>query len=316
LSEKIGFIGLGKMGLPMAANLLNNGYTVYGNDLDADAIKEFIFLGGRQGQIKDWINDIQYLILMLPSSSIVNQVIEEILFLCGTAKITSNLTIMDMSSSYPSSTMENGKKLVKQNIRFIDAPVSGGVKKAITGELTIMAGGELQTFENCKRLLNHLGKNIFHTGPLGSGHFIKALNNYLSATHLLATSEAVQLIEHFGVKKETAINIFNESTGRSGSTDYKFPEFILNERYDSGFSMELLAKDLEMAKDLFIETGASTTLPETIYETYKNARKLLPRESDHTEIYQYVSEHLLNRGNNDEKNEKAFSDNADSAFNV
>ncbi|PLR75898.1 2-hydroxy-3-oxopropionate reductase [Bacillus sp. V3-13] len=317
MNEYIGFIGLGKMGLPMAVNLLKRGYTVYGSDIDHTALKEFISLGGRTGRISDWIKEINCLILMLPSSAIVDRVIDEVLEAADSAGILHpSLTIIDMGSSYPSSTKENGIKLKEHHIGFLDAPVSGGVKKAITAELTIMVGGEQDSFTNCKRLLNAMGANLFYVGPLGSGHLMKAVNNYLSASHLLTSCEAVQLLSSYGVNEETAINVFNQSTGRSGSTEYKFPAFILNERFNSGFSIELMTKDLEMAKDLFLELGADTSLPQSVFNRFNEASQLLEEEADHTEIYKYVSRYLLTRGNNDEEREKIISDSPDSAFNI
>ncbi|WP_370224936.1 NAD(P)-dependent oxidoreductase [Cytobacillus sp.] len=306
MKENIGFIGLGKMGLPMAKNLLKNGYHVFGSDVNENALIELRALGGNTGNMKEWIHKVQYVVLMLPSSVIVNKVVEEIIDSRSLVPLQdqNSLMIIDMSSSYPADTKENSRKLEPYNICFVDAPVSGGVKKAVDGTLTIMAGGSAEQFEKCKRLLCALGSNISLVGPSGSGHLIKAINNYLSATHLLASCEAVQLLENFGVEPEKAINVINQSTGRSGSTEYKFPSFILTETYNSGFSLELIKKDIGMASQLFKDADAATSLPEIVFQKFSEASIALDKEADHTEINKFVSNYLLKRGIINEENEK------------
>ncbi|MBX9973580.1 NAD(P)-dependent oxidoreductase [Cytobacillus firmus] len=306
MKENIGFIGLGKMGLPMAKNLLKNGYHVFGADVNENALAELEALGGNIGSMKDWIHKVQYVALMLPSSVIVNKVVEEIIDSRSLVPLQDQnpLMLIDMSSSYPVDTKENSRKLEPYNIGFVDAPVSGGVKKAVDGTLTIMAGGSEEHYEKCKRLLMALGSNISLVGPSGSGHLIKAINNYLSATHLLASCEAVQLLENFGVESEKAINVINQSTGRSGSTEYKFPSFILTETYNSGFSLELIKKDIGMANQLFKDADAATSLPEIVYQKFSEASNSLDKEADHTEINKFVSNYLLKRGIINDKNEE------------
>lgn len=306
MNENIGFIGLGKMGLPMAKNLLKNGYHVFGADVNKNALEELQVFGGNTGSMKDWIHKVQYIVLMLPSSAIVNKVLDDIIdaISSGTRKDQNLLMIIDMSSSYPAETKENSKRLEPYNIGFVDAPVSGGVKKAADGTLTIMAGGLAEHFDKCKRLLGAMGSNISLVGPSGSGHLIKAINNYLSATHLLASCEAVQLLENFGVEPEKAINVINQSTGRSGSTEYKFPNFILTETYNSGFSLELIKKDIGMANQLFKDADAATSLPQIVYQKFSEASIALDKEADHTEINKFVSAYLLKRGILDEENEE------------
>ncbi|RBP90604.1 3-hydroxyisobutyrate dehydrogenase [Cytobacillus firmus] len=318
MKENIGFVGLGKMGLPMAMNLLKNGYHVFGSDVNENALIELQALGGNTGSMKDWIHKVQYVVLMLPSSVIVNKVVEEIIDSRSSVSLQdqNSLIIVDMSSSYPADTKENSRKLEPYNISFVDAPVSGGVKKAVDGTLTIMAGGSAEQFEKCKRLLHAVGSNISLVGPSGSGHLIKAINNYLSATHLLASCEAVQLLENFGVQPDKAIDVINQSTGRSGSTEYKFPSFILTEAYNSGFSLELIKKDIGMASQLFKDAGAATSLPEIVYQKFSEASNALDKEADHTEINKFVSNYLLKRGIINEDNEEVVSGGSGTGNNV
>ncbi|OMP65971.1 NAD(P)-dependent oxidoreductase [Domibacillus epiphyticus] len=298
MNNNIGFIGLGKMGLPMAKNLLKNGFTVFGSDVDETAINEFKGSGGKTGMINEWIHSVHSIILMLPSSTIVNQVVDDIIELYHPAAHhgSNHLLVIDMSSSYPSETRKNGKKLKNRNIDFVDAPVSGGVKKAISASLSVMVGGRFEDYQNCKRLLDCVAEKIFYIGDLGNGHLLKVMNNYLSAGHLLMASEAIHLLADFNVDPKTAIEVINQSSGRSGSTDYKFPSFILNEEYNSGFSLRLMEKDVMMANQVFKEYDAATTLPQSVFHRFNEASAILEKEADHTEIFKFVAAYLTKKG--------------------
>ena len=125
------------------------------------------------------------------------------------------------------------------------------------------------------------------------------------------------MLQSFGVKPETAIRVFNQSTGRSGSTEYKFPSFILNEKFDSGFSLELLRKDLEMAQHLFLDAEAATKLPQLIFDRFADAGNWLRnKDADHSEIYHYVSSYLLQRGNSNEKDPETISSSTNSSVSI
>lgn len=200
-----------------------------------------------------------------------------------------------MSSSFPPDTQANARKANEIGIHFLDAPVSGGVKKAVSGELTIMVGGDEDAFHRQLSILQTFGKNIFYLGESGSGHLVKFLNNYLSAVHMLATSEAVRIVANFGINPQAAIDVFNRSSGRSGSTEYKFPEFVLRETYNSGFSLDLLAKDIDITRQLLEKTGDATLLVKLISDTYHAASRSLRVNADHTEIFRYVSAYIQNK---------------------
>lgn len=234
--------------------------------------------------------------MILPNSKIVNDVVRQILSLSISEERNHNETfILDMSSSFPPDTQANARKANEIGIHFLDAPVSGGVKKAVSGELTIMVGGDEDAFHRQLSILQTFGKNIFYLGESGSGHLVKFLNNYLSAVHMLATSEAVRIIANFGINPQAAIDVFNRSSGRSGSTEYKFPEFVLRETYNSGFSLDLLAKDIDITRQLLEKTGDATLLVKLISDTYHAASRSLRVNADHTEIFRYVSAYIQNK---------------------
>ncbi len=172
-----------------------------------------------------------------------------------------------MSSSEPLRTKALSASLEGRGARMIDAPVSGGVSGAETGRLTIMVGGAPADVASAGPCLQHLGRTI-HVGPIGSGHAVKALNNLLSATHLWATSEAMLAGMRFGIDPEVMLSVFNSSSGRSGSTDNKWPNFILPGTFDSGFGLRLMVKDMGIAVQLADQVGVPPALGASALELW------------------------------------------------
>jgi 3-hydroxyisobutyrate dehydrogenase len=289
--DTIAVIGLGNMGLPMSARLIEAGYTVYGCDTDAAKVDAFVKQGGKAATLNELHEKAQVVITLLPNSKIVGHVLfgERGLFAQKPAHSTISIVI-DMSSSYPLDTQQYAKRLKEFGVALVDAPVSGGVKKAISGELTIMIGGEQKDVERVRPILEKMGSRLYYLGGHGAGHTVKALNNYLSATHLFATVEAVATIEKLGIDPHLAIDVINVSTGRSGSSEYKLPSFILNEAYNSGFSLGLLAKDVKMSHDLITQVLGDDNLAGVIAQIYEDAKQRLGETADHTEVGKWLRE--------------------------
>ena len=172
---------------------------------------------------------------------------------------------------------------------MIDAPVSGGVKKAENGTLTIMVGGEEIDYEEVKSLLHKIGENVIHVGAIGAGHTIKALNNMISATTLAVTGEAIALGVKLGLDPNKMLEVINSSTGRSVSSDLKFPGQILNRKFDSGFTLDLMVKDLTIAMGMAEDENVPMDIANTNFQLWKQA---LAEEkgSDHTAIVKYIEE--------------------------
>ncbi|HEX7405375.1 MAG TPA: NAD-binding protein, partial [Candidatus Nanopelagicaceae bacterium] len=160
---------------------------------------------------------------------------------------------------------------------------------ATSGTLAIMVGGPTTTIQIVQPILDQLGK-VTEVGPVGSGHALKALNNLLSATHLLATCEAMLVGEKFGLDKEVMLRVFNESSGRSASTENKWPNFILSEKFNSGFGLRLMLKDMNIATNLADEMGIPDRLATTATRLWGEAAQSLPATSDHTEIHRWVQD--------------------------
>ncbi|MGI5157489.1 NAD(P)-dependent oxidoreductase [Microbispora sp. CA-102843] len=285
--DDLALIGLGNMGMPMAERWLKAGHVVHGFDVDAEARDRLAAGGGIAHQsAAEAAATAAVTVLMLPSTPIVDRVLGE---LCAAGALRAGTTVIDMSSSEPLASQRNAGDLAGIGVHFLDAPVSGGVRGAESGSLTIMVGGEPVWVESCRPLLASLGK-VIPVGPVGAGHAVKALNNLLSATHLWITSEAVLIGERLGIAPATILEVFNGSSGRSGSSEVKWPQFIASERYDSGFEARLMLKDAKIATQLARGLGLPTSLGEGVVDLWAQATDDLPPRADHTEIARWLKE--------------------------
>jgi len=286
----VGFIGIGKMGLPMASRIAAHGYPLHAYDISAAAIKEF------SSRVADALaaktlaeigRTCKVVILMLPDSDVVNRVLfaeKDSL----AVHLSRGSVVIDMSSSNPSVTCEIGPQMKETGIDFIDAPVSGGVKRAIDGSLAIMVGGDGAVITRVRPLLLTMGKAIIETGVLGSGHAMKALNNYVSAAGLLAACEALKVGADFGIAPERIIAVLNASTGKNNSTENKMMQYVVSRLFNSGFSLGLMRKDIAIVTDLSKRLGSKTLLGETLLKSWADAEAKIGGAADHTEIFRML----------------------------
>ncbi len=285
----VGFIGIGKMGLQMATRIAAQGYPLHAYDAAEGALKAIGAVSGAHAakRLADIGRDCEVVILMLPDSAVVKKV------LFGdkdglVAHLKKGAVVIDMSSSIPSVTRELGPRLKAAGVDLIDAPVSGGVKRAVDGSLAIMAGGDVAVIARVKPLLLTMGKAIIETGMLGSGHAMKALNNYVSAAGLLAACEALKVGADFGIAPEKIVAVLNASTGKNNSTENKLMQFIVSGSFKSGFSLGLMKKDINIATDLAKSLGSQTLLGEVLLKSWADAEAKLSGAADHTEIYRML----------------------------
>jgi 3-hydroxyisobutyrate dehydrogenase len=286
--ERIGFVGLGNMGGPMARRLIGAGYKL----VVADALPATLeqFLGSSPGAERSAGSEAlgkscRVIITMLPDGKIVREVL---LGANGIARhLAADSVVIDMSSSSPVGTRELAADLAKLGIPLVDAPVSGGVKKAVDGTLAIMAGGESGPVTRVSALLSPMGK-VFVTGGSGTGHAMKAMNNFLSAANLAIAAEAVIAGQRFGLDPANMIAIFNASTGRNTGTDSKFPNNVLPRTFNSGFALGLMAKDLRLALEVAKASDAPVELLETCANIWAQAEKQLGGKADNTEVVKYL----------------------------
>lgn len=292
-SATLGFVGIGNMGVPMAAHLLAAGYDLIVYDVRPEVAQAFVdgHGGRRADSLADLAESASIIITMLPNSDIVEQVV----FGGGGGSkdrlidaLTPGKTIIDMSSSAPTRTVALGAKLADLGIELVDAPVSGGVKRAEDGTLTIMAGGRPEAVARCRPVLEAIGERIFETGALGSGHAMKALNNMVSAAGLIAAAEALLIGRRFGLEPDVMIDVLNASTGRNNSTEKKFRQFVLSRSFASGFSLDLMLKDLTTAVKLGHDTDTPAPLSSLCRELWAAADSQLGKGADHTAVVRWL----------------------------
>jgi len=276
----IAVIGLGNMGIPMAACLLKAGFRVTGFDLSQAARDLFAKAGGQIAtSAADAVKGAAVVITLLPDGNIVRAVLEPLL-----AQIEPGTIVLEMSSSDPIKTEELGKSFIAAGIAFIDAPISGGVKRATNGTLAIMVGGDASTIDRADAVLSAMGNSIFRTGKLGSGHAMKALNNYVSAAGLIAAVEATQIGKKFGLDPDLMADIFNASTGRNNTTEVKLKPFINSGKYNAGFPLKLMAKDVRTADELGRAIGVPRPFADLCATLWGDASRSLGDKADHTAI--------------------------------
>ncbi len=272
------------MGLPMGQRLLAAGFAVRGADLSTEARGAFAQAGGAAfaGAVEA-VAGAAAVITMLPNGKIVREALLRV-----ADALLAGALVIDMSSSAPTDTQALGRELAARGIPLIDAPVSGGVRRARDGSLAIMAGGSPEEIDRAMPMLQAMGSKIIPTGPLGSGHAMKALNNYVSAAGLVAACEALLVGQAFGLQPDTIVDVLNASTGRNNSTDVKLKPFVIPRNFAAGFSLALMAKDLRTAADLAAHLGVRAEGVADSAALWEAALAALGAGADHTEIFRFL----------------------------
>jgi len=287
--ETFGFIGLGNMGAPMAGRLLDAGYGLIVHDVRQAAAGPILARGARwAGSPADVAAAAMTIITIVPSSKEVRAVFESSQGILGA--LQTGALCIEMTTADPSATRELAPAVEARGAHLIDAPVSGGVRGATDGSLAIMVGGPAALLERARPVLERMGKNIFHAGPLGAGHAIKLVNNMCSGGILALTIEAVAVAAKAGVDPVRAIEIIQASSGRSNASDYKFPKFILNGAFDAGFAIRLMLKDVDGYGRLAQEGGVPSPVGRAATEIYRMAVARGMGDLDHTAIARLIEE--------------------------
>jgi 3-hydroxyisobutyrate dehydrogenase len=266
--EKIGFIGLGNMGKPLAERLLKK-YQLYVYDLDTKNLKYFLDKGAVAcSNPSDLARNTSRIFLCLPTSIVVEKVIYGENGLLETASKGS--FIIDMTTGEPEISRKISKSIQSKEINFIDAPVSGGPKGANQGNIAIMVGGTKTQFSTIKPIMDDISSNIFYAGEVGSGHSIKAGNNLLNLICRMATFEVISMLVKDGVSPETAVNIIQKSSGRNYATEITLPDNIISGKMFQGFSTGLMKKDAGVATKIAISNKVEIPLGKLSQELLKN----------------------------------------------
>jgi 3-hydroxyisobutyrate dehydrogenase len=278
----IGFVGLGNMGWPMARNLHAAGFSLVVRD-PATANR---FAAEHQGvtvaQAPGAFAAADIVVTMLPNGTVVQAALLRDDGAIGPA-LRPGALVLEMSSSDPSDTLRLAAELAPFGVTVVDAPVSGGVPRAVTGELAIMVGGAPRDIGRAQDVLRVLGDPArqFVTGGLGSGHAMKALNNFVAAATHCATAEALVAGKRFGLDTRTMIDIINASTGRSFVSG-TFAAEVLTGRYGTGFALGLLAKDVHIAASVAAAADLDAPMVALVDERWAKALTELGAATDHT----------------------------------
>jgi len=293
-TDTIGFVGIGAMGTPMAGNLAKAGYKLVVFDLDAARTAALAREHGVTvaASLADLGAQAQIIITMLPDGKAVRSALcgaQDSFKDCILERAAKGTRVIDMSSSSPMQTRELGALLEKRGFPCIDAPVSGGVKGAVNATLAIMAGGDVTIYEYVKPVLEKMGSALFHAGPLGAGHAIKALNNYVSAAGLAATCEALIAAEGFGIDPAVATDIINASSGMNNTTRNKVKQQMLNGAYAAGFATGLMAKDVRTALEVAKAMGGPSAYAEHTAGLWNAMEREEGFAVDHTAMHRYLA---------------------------
>lgn len=279
--KRVCFIGIGNMGWPMAAQLLKAGFEVAVSDAVAGRAMEFVAtVGGTAARdLAESAREADVIITMLPTSAHVATVVEQI-----RGGLRAGQILIDMSSGAPAATQKIAKDLESIGVVVLDAPVSGGVSRAITGELAIMSGGEAAALDRVEAVLRAMGTTIHRIGPVGAGQAMKALNNLVSAGGFLIAVEALVIGQQFGLDPAVMTDVLNASTGMNNSTQKKLKQFVLSRKFDSGFGLDLMVKDLSIALEVGRDHAAPTPFAALCREMWASAGTMLGKGEDHTAI--------------------------------
>ncbi|MEI2418299.1 3-hydroxyisobutyrate dehydrogenase [Orrella sp. JC864] len=270
--EKIGFIGLGNMGAPMARNLLRAGHALQVHDLSEPAMRALAEDGAQPcASAAQAVAGVQCVITMLPASRHVEQ-----LYLADglLAQIPADALVLDCSTIAPQSARRVAQAAQERGLTLLDAPVSGGTAGAAAGTLTFIVGGSEQGLARARPILEKMGKNIFHAGGSGAGQVAKICNNMLLGILMAGTSEALALGVANGLDPKVLSDIIAKSSGRNWATEVynPWPGVMENvpaaKGYAGGFGVDLMLKDLGLAAEAALATGATTPLGELARNLY------------------------------------------------
>lgn len=291
LLRRIGIIGLGRMGKPIAENLLRKGFEVTIFARKKTIQEEMKTLGADVALSPAELAERTQIILLAVTDS---HAVGEMLFeQNGISRAAAKGTvIIDITTSDPSASIKYAKRLESRGIEYLDAPMSGGVSGARTAKLLFMVGGKQNVYEQCIPLFEAIGKRSIYIGETGSGHLIKLIHNQAALSIFVATCEAVILGEKMGLSMERMIEVFNEGNARSYTSEVRFPKFILSKTYDMGGSFANQYKDLFLVKKIGKMAGVKLPITNCAYSYFKYVMDKGEGEEDFSKIILEMKEIL------------------------
>lgn len=269
----IGVVGLGSMGLGMAQTLAAKGFSTLGFDLSAERKALAESANVTPADTLDLLFEkADFLVFSLPTArdveAVVNAQIHQL------SRDRGRVVIIDTSTSEPDVSRALAQKLDALGHGFLDAPVSGGPAGAASGKLTMMIGGSDTDLALAQPVIEAMAAKALHVGPSGAGNVAKLVNNLLAAAHMVTTSEGLKLALAAGISPEAALRVLNAASGKSMISEVHFPTWIMNDRFDSGFSMGLMRKDVRLAQEMAQRTGADNPLTSVVAKLWADAAHL------------------------------------------
>jgi 3-hydroxyisobutyrate dehydrogenase len=285
---KVAFLGLGAIGTPMASHLAREPFdlTVWnrtGEKARAFAEENGVYAASTPAEA---VADAEVVITCVPSSREVEQV------LAGESGVEARLKkgalLIDCTSGDPATSRKIAERLKARGVSFVDAPVSGGVKGAVAGTLTIMCGGSEADIDRARTVLEAFGKKIIRCGEIGAGDAVKAMNQALLAINIWAGGEALASLAKLGVNASVALDVINGSSGRSNVSENLFPERVLGRKYPRTFKLALLDKDVRIAEEITKQNEIPSPFIELAARLFEDARRILGEEADHVEAVRVI----------------------------
>lgn len=282
---RIGQIGLGHLGWPIALRFLRTGYALAAFDLSSEVLEKAAAEGATVcGSPREVAQVTDVVFTVLPLSAVVAHVIEG---LDGLSEgLSKGSIVVDMSSGDPPETLKIAGRLREQGVSYVDVGVSRGVVAAERGELVAFVGGDSKSLDRVQPLLQCIASDIVHVGPVGAGHTAKALNNLMGAASFALSCEVLIAAERLGLDQDAFLAAVNHGSGGSFATQVKLPMYVRSGSFDSKFAINLMAKDTRQGLALLRAVGLGSELAQAVRSLWEEATEDLSPEEDHTRLYQ------------------------------
>lgn len=286
--QTVAFLGLGAIGAPMAARISAAGFPlrVWNRTRDRAAAFAKQHKATHAPSAADAARDADVVVTCLSTSADVEQLLDDGLM----EALRSGMVLLDCTSGDPATSRRLADRLGAWDVGFVDAPVSGGVKGAQEGTLTVMCGGDAQHLERARPVIEAFGKKIVHCGPVGAGDAVKAMNQALLALTIWGTGEALVALAKSGVSPAVALDVINASSGRSNASMNLFPERVLTRAFPRTFRLSLMAKDARIAADITRAERVPSPLTQLAAELCTLASHELDAEADHVEAVKVIEQ--------------------------
>jgi 3-hydroxyisobutyrate dehydrogenase len=285
---KVAFLGLGAIGRPMAVHLSRDPFDLIVWNRTASKAHDF----AREHKVRaaatpaEAARGAEIGVTCLPSSREVEDLLN------GEDGLESGLEkgvlLLDCTSGDPAVSRRVAQRLAARGIEFVDAPVSGGVKGAVAGTLTVMCGGEESAIARARSVLESFGGKIVHCGAVGTGDAVKAMNQALLGIHIWSAGEALAGLAKLGVDAAVALEVINGSSGRSNTSENLFPERVIGRAFPRTFKLALLDKDISIAAGIARESGLPAPFIDMAARLFAEAHEMLGEEADHVEAVKVI----------------------------